>query len=437
MKHTTKSLAIFCTVLAIAVFATACNLDSEMGILEAISNSQPTLDTTNQSILGFKGDYVYIKAQDGIYKYGSTASDVTQVDEIALMTNGIATSIGKAQEDSKFVYQIKSGSSIDYKTYNLSDASIVDYSTSNVSGMTMLGMHNGMALFRNDNENAGTSSYGISILAENGFGAPTYFAEDIDPQDKGPGIFFSFDATDWLATLIETFENADNEDVYQFSYFWNDSTNQLNQLDIADNTDGDLADIVELDYPTNHATTENSNFIRIQAFQPATGSENGKKGVALARISNDETTSLVFVQNSVGGPLEYLGEADFTLNYYSPSAMASARVTIGGTDYMLVPYLSGMRLIDLTDENHIKNSTIDNASDYAYPSTKSGSFAYGLTYNNVVDIEPLPNMDDTDTEKNKYLVSTVNNGVFTITLPTAAGNPSNVYGSQAVGYHPI
>ncbi|MGI5910828.1 MAG: hypothetical protein ACOX6K_10725, partial [Sphaerochaetaceae bacterium] len=93
--------------------------------------------------------------------------------------------------------------------------------------------------------------------------------------------------------------------------------------------------------------------------------------------------------------------------------------------------------IDLTDENCIKDSTIDNASDYAYPSTKSGSFAYGLTYNNVVDIEPLPNMDDTDTEKNKYLVSTVNNGVFTITLPTAAGDPSNVYGSQAVGYHPI
>lgn len=408
MKKTTKLLAIFCLALMIAAGFISCNMDADMGIFEAIGNSEPTLDTTNQSILGFSGNYVFIKAQDGIYKYGSSNSDVTKLP-LELTTNGFATSIGNAKDATEFIYQDSSG---DFKKYTIATDSSTAFALSNVKAM-----NNNYVLSGDVDSYTATKLSDSSTVPLANFGAA--------------GIMFGF-VDNIFNTMVKSYKNANRVNVYDFTYYWNGS-----QLTI--DTSSGWANTYEVNVNLSEAQygqTTRTRFLRIQAFQPATAAG---PGVAIAKIANDSYTSLVFSQESVGGPLKYVGQSNFYLNYYSSYAVPSARVEIAGRQYMLVPYSSGLRLVDLTSEATIKASTVDStASNYAYPSSNTTSFARGLTYSNVVDIKPIPNQDST-VAKNKYLVSTVNSGVYTITLPSEVGSPSDdaKNGSRAIGYQPI
>jgi hypothetical protein len=406
MKKRIKLLTFFCLGLVVAVGFISCNLDADMGIFEAIGNSEPTLDTTNQSILGFYGNQVYIKAQDGIYKYGASNSAVEKLP-LSLMTNGFATSIGNATAATEFIYQDGSG---DFKKYTITTGASESFSLSDVRAM-----NNGVVLSESSPANYTVLSLPNTQLAS--------------LSAKGSaGIMFGF-VDNVLTTMIKSHKNANKVTVYDFAYYWNDT-----KLNIVDNAAGDLAKLVNLNLTDDqYKQTTKTNFIRIQAFQPATAAG---PGVAIAKIANDSYTSLIFIQEAVGGELKYIGQSGFYLNYYSSYAVPSARVEIAGKQYMLVPYSSGLRLIDLTSSATIKTSAIDSPSSYAYASSNTNSFARGLTYNNIVDIKPIPGQDAT-AAKNKYLVSTVNSGVYTITLPTAAGDPSNNAGSRAIGYQPI
>lgn len=410
MKKTIRLLTISCLVLVIAFGFISCNMDADMGIFEAIGNSEPTLDTTNQSILGFSGNYVFIKAQDGIYKYGSSNSDVTKLD-LSLTTNGFATSIGNAKTATAFVYQ---DSSDNYQVYPITGSAPQIGTLSDVRAM-----NNSVVLSESPSGN-------YSVL-----GLPNTSIATLNGKGSA-GIMFGF-VNEVFNTMVKSYKNANRVNVYDFTYYWNGSPLTID-------TSSGWADTYEVNVnlttKEEYEQTTRTRFLRIQAFQPATAAG---PGVAIAKIANDSYISLVFIQESVGGSLKYVGQSNFYLNYYSSYAVPSARVEIAGKQYMLVPYSSGLRLIDLTSEATIKASTVDStASNYAYPSSNTTSFARGLTYNNVVDIKPIPNQDST-VEKNKYLVSTVNSGVYTITLPSEVDSPSDdaKNGSRAIGYQPI
>lgn len=443
MKKTIKKISMLCLGLVIATSFVACNLDSSMGIFEAIGNSEPVLDTTNQSILGFDGDYVYVKAQDGIYRYGTSnnSSDVENLRDIVpaltVKTNGFASSIGNPISATAFVYQ-ESDNVLKKLTLNdpleISDG--VYYSApdkTDTAITTIVGMNNGMVLLqegsRTDVNKPWTYTYKVSILGDDGleneWSLPANSPPNVKPNSYGPGILFG-SYGNALGTMINEYANQNKKNVYNFKYYWDG-----NELTIAQNND--LDKIVASNIATDPTHTTNTNFIRIQAYQPPI---QNSPGIAIAKIANDSYTSLIFTQQSTNDPLVYIGQSNFYLNYYSAYGVPSVRVTINGTDYMLVPYSSGLRLIKFSDP---KESAIDNPTQYAYASSNTTSFAQGLTYNNVVDIKPIPGCDSTDPDKNKYLVSTVNSGVYTITLPSEVGSPSDdtKNGSRKAGYQPI
>lgn len=418
MKHLKTIAIVSCITLVSLLTFTACNLDAGQGIFSAISESEPSLDTTNQSILGFDGNYAFIKAQDGVYKYGQSNSDVARLN-LSLTTNGFATTIGDVVNSKKFVYQDRDNI---YQVYDI---------TGNTPAPPTLplsaikAMNNGIAL------SGDVDNYTITSL-------PSTEKANLTGTDSA-GIMFGF-VDNALTTMITDYKNANNVTVYDFSYYWNDK-----KLEIKDNADKDLEKLVELNLETNHGSTTKTNFIRIQAFQPAT---TEGPGVAIAKIANDSYTSLLFVQMAPEGDLEYVGQSNFYLNYNSAYAVPSARVKIGNEQYMLVPYSSGLRLIDMstatiTEKDKaiaaIKTSAIDDPTKYAYASSNTTSFARGFNYNNVVDIKPIPDPNTSAASKTKYLVSTVNSGVYTITLPSEVGTPSDdtKNGSREIGYQPI
>ncbi len=396
---------------------TACNLDAGQGIFSAISESEPSLDTTNQSILGFDGNYVFIKAQDGVYKYGQSNSDVERLN-LSLTTNGFATTIGDVVTSTEFIYQDRNDV---YQKYDITQ----NKSTGTLSLADVKAMNNGYAL------TGKVKDYKAYKLSES-------LNSPISLNTGSAGIMFGF--TDGVfTTMINEFENSNGTKVYKFQYYWDNQ-----EITIETNTDlGNLVPSYNYTTQAEFSGTDKTNFIRIQAYQPPTETSCG---VVIAKIANDSYTSLIFAQDKLSNtetpaskPLKYVGQSGFYLNYYSSYGLPSARVEIGSIQYMLVPYSSGLRLIDLASIDSIKKTAIDEPSNYAYASSNTTSFARGFNYNNVVDIKPIPNSDASVPEKNKYLVSTVNSGVYTITLPSAVGTPSDetTNGSREIGYQPI
>lgn len=359
---------LFAGLLSLAMF-TACNLDATDGIFSSISKSEKTVDTTNQSILGFYGAYAYVRTQDGVYRYGGSNSDAKKIVSISLLPNGFSSPIGSATNATQFVYQKGAAS---YTEFTLANSTATEYPTLTLN---VVAMNNGIALTGNKADGYSVSKLGLDSASLSGV-------------QGGAGTLFGFGDK-----ALVTFVSGESNNVYSY-YWYNGATTTPTKIEL-------------------NGYTGNKDFLRIQAFQPAT---TAGAGLAIVKIANDSNTTLLFKQATAGGDLTFIEQADFSLNYTSPFMVPSARVTIESRQYMLVPYILGMQLIDLTPNPGYET--------HAYSSTVQDSIAGGFTYATVVDIEPI--------NATKLLVSTVDGGVFTITLPTTtAGN-----GARAPGYHP-
>ncbi len=396
-----KKIATLIGATALLAMLLSCNLDANQGIFSAIGSSELTNNSINQSILGFSDNLVYVRTQDGIYTYGNKNSTAAPLS-LAVTTNGFASSIGQASLNNKFIYQEADNN---YKVYDIATKSAA---ASPITLDNVKAMNNGIVL------TGTTGSYTLGQLTDSG----TTNTHDVISANQGAGILFGF-TDNAMLTMVQEYRNTSNKVAYKYTYYWNGAP-----LTIADNAAGDFKKLVPSMFTDDPTTTGSTNFMRIQAYQAPTASS---QGIAIAKIANDNYSSYIFVQDTGSTTLTYLGKSAFTLNYNSTYSVPSKIVTIGSTQYMMLPYISGIILIDLTDSASIKTSAID-AAQYTYASSSSTSFSKGLTSSNIIDIEPVPN------STTNFIVATVSSGIYTIKLPGTIGSDTDRGSRNDGGY---